>query len=244
MLVFYIIVFSILGSIGAVTGAALMLLFPEKMRRFIIPYLISYATGTLLGGAFIGLIPHALEYESSEHTMIVILSGILFFFLLEKFLLWRHCHNGECKAHSTAGPLILIGDAFHNLIDGVIISAAFLTSIPLGLTSSVAVIAHEIPQEVGDFAILLHSGYSKRRAYSYNILSSITTLPAAIISYLYLDRMMGLVPYILAFSAASFIYIAIADLIPHLQRKPTLGESLSQAIFIMLGVTTILIMHH
>jgi len=166
--------------------------------------------------------------------------------LLEKLILWRHCHNEECDIHTAAGPLILFGDAFHNFVDGVVIAAAFLISIPLGTATALAVIAHEVPQEVGDFGILLDSGYSKKKALLYNFLSSVTTLPGAIIAYFYLITMKEAVPYILALSAASFIYIALADLIPSLHKKVGLGTSIRQIILILAGVATILFfrMHH
>lgn len=244
MLIAWIIAFSILGSIGAIIGAAVLLLFPDKVRTALVPNLISYATGTLLGAAFLGMIPHALEHTNTQLITGTVLAGIVFFFMLEKLVIWRHCHNVECGVHGTAGTLILFGDAFHNFVDGVVIAAAFLTSIPLGVATALAVIAHEVPQEVGDFGILLESGYSKQKAFLYNLLSSITTLPGAIIAYFYLEHAKGSVPYILALSAASFIYIAMADLFPVLHRKIELGHSIRQLVLILAGIGTILLFHH
>jgi len=234
-----IIIFSFLGSAGAVGGSALLLVFPEKIRKTLVPCLISYATGTLLGAAFFGMIPHALEHAQSSSILTTILIGIVLFFLLEKLVIWRHCHDGECEIHGTAGPLILFGDAFHNFVDGVVIAAAFLISIPLGAATALAVIAHEVPQEIGDFAILLDSGYSKQRAFLYNILSSSATLPGAIISYFSLKATQVVIPYILSLSAASFIYIAMADLIPVLHRKSSIKDSVRQFILLTAGVGTI-----
>ena len=239
MLLGWIIVFSILGSLGAIAGAALMLLFPANVRKSILPYLISYATGTLLGAAFLGMIPKALGHPAPIAVCGTVLAGILLFFALEKILLWRHCHDEDCEVHSNSGPLLLIGDAFHNFVDGFVIAAAFLTSIPFGIAASLAVIAHEIPQEVGDFAILLENGYSRLKALVFNSLSSITTLPGAIIAYYFLGEMQQAIPYILALSAASFIYIALADLIPGLHRKTTPGSALLQFILIAAGIGTI-----
>ena len=132
MILLWIIIFSLLGSIGAIAGASLLLIFPDGVRKTLVPFLISYATGTLLGAAFLGMIPHALEHAQASRILPTVLAGIILFFLLEKLILWRHCHNVECDIHGTAGPLVLLGDAFHNIVDGVVIAAAFLTSIPLG----------------------------------------------------------------------------------------------------------------
>jgi len=236
-----ILFFGMLGSIGSVAGAALLLLFPERVRKILVPGLISYATGTLLGAAFLGMIPHALENIEPFRTLATVLAGIILFFLLEKLVIWRHCHDGECQIHSVAGPLILFGDAFHNFVDGIVIAAAFLTNTPLGVATAFAVIAHEVPQEIGDFAILLDSGYAKQRAFLYNILSSSTTFPGAVISYFFLKATKTAVPYILALSAASFIYIAMADLIPELHKRFGVRATVRQFLLFISGIGTILI---
>jgi zinc and cadmium transporter len=232
-----------LGSVGAVAGAALFLFFPDNIRRILVPYLISYATGTLLGAAFLGMIPAGLRQAPAQAVMATVLAGIVLFFMLEKFVLWRHCHENECEVHSRAGALILIGDAFHNFVDGVVIAAAFLTSIPLGIAASLAVIAHEVPQEVGDFAILLDSGYGRARALVLNGISSATTLPGAVAAYFWLGETHAAVPYILAMSAASFIYIAAADLIPGLHKQVTAAASLRQLVLLLAGIGTIALFH-
>jgi zinc and cadmium transporter len=241
MLLSWIMVFSILGSIGAIAGAALLLLFPDGTRKSLLPCLLSYATGTLLGAAFLGMIPNALAHTPALEISATVLLGIIIFFAMEKVVIWRHCHDSKCEVHSSAGPLILIGDAFHNFVDGFVIAAAFLTSIPLGIAASLAVIAHEIPQEVGDFAILLDNGYSRKRALLLNLLSSSATLPGAVIAYFFLGSVQGAVPYILAISAASFIYIAVADLVPGLHRQVSLASTVRQLILLLLGISTILI---
>jgi len=235
----WIIGFSILGSIGATAAAALMLLFPESIRRTLVPCLLSYATGTLLGAAFLGMLPAGLKHAPATTIMGTVLSGIVLFFMLEKFVLWRHCHEEGCEVHGRAGPLILIGDAFHNFVDGVVIAAAFLTSIPLGIAAALAVIAHEIPQEVGDFAILLDNGYTRTKALLFNGLSAAATLPGALMAYFKLSEMGEAVPYILAISAASFIYIAVADLIPGLHRDLTASASLLQLVLLLGGIGTV-----
>lgn len=239
----WIIGFSVLGSIFAVAGAALMLLFPDSIRRVLVPCLVSYATGTLLGAAFLGMIPAGLKQAPAVTVMATVLAGMVLFFVLEKLVLWRHCHQDECEVHGRAGPLILIGDAFHNFVDGVVIAAAFLTSIPLGVTAALAVIAHEVPQEVGDFGILLDSGYGRMKALVLNGLSAAATLPGAVAAYSWLGETREAVPYILALSAASFIYIAAADLIPGLHRQVTPAASLRQLVLLLAGIGTIAFFH-
>ena len=239
----WIIGFSILGSFGAIAGAALFLFFPDGVRKILLPYLISYATGTLLGAAFLGMIPAGLERAPANPLMATVLAGLVMFFVLEKLVIWRHSHNAGSGCQGSAAPLILIGDAFHNFVDGVVIAAAFLNSVPLGMTAALAVIAHEVPQEVGDFAILLDNGYSRSRALLLNGLSSSTTLPGALMAYFWLGETREAVPYILAVSAASFIYIAVADLIPALNRQITLVASVWQFVMLMTGIGTIAFLH-
>ena len=240
----WIVGFSVLGSVGAVAGAALFLFFPDGIRKVLVPCLVSYATGTLLGAAFLGMIPAGLKLAPAFTVTATVLAGIVLFFVLEKLVLWRHCHDSECEVHGRAGPLILVGDAFHNFVDGVVISAAFLTSFPLGIVTSLAVIAHEVPQEVGDFAILLDNGYGRMKAFIFNELSAATTLPGAVLAYFWLEETRAAVPYILALSAASFIYIATADLIPGLHRQATPAASLRQLALLLAGIGTIAIFHH
>jgi zinc and cadmium transporter len=239
VLLVWVVVFSLIGSVGAVLGAGLFLLSPDRARERLIPCLLSYATGTLLGAAFLGMIPQSLAVAEPETVSATVLAGIILFFLLEKIAIWRHCHERDCEVHASAGPLILIGDAFHNFVDGLVIASAFLAGIPLGIAASLAVIAHEVPQEVGDFAILLDSGYQRGRALLYNALSSVTTVPGAIVGFFYLNAARDLIPYVLAVSAASFIYIAVADLVPGLHRSVGLRASVGQAVLIVLGIATV-----
>jgi zinc and cadmium transporter len=209
---------------------------PEKPPAF-------DATGTLLGTAFLGLLPESLELAKPIAVSTTVLAGILVFFLLEKFVISRHCHAEVCEVHGQAGPLILIGDALHNFVDGFVIAAAFLTSFPLGVAAALAVFAHEIPQEVGDFAILLDSGYLPRKAFIYNLLSALAILPGALIGYSYLAAVKAAVPYVLALSAASFIYIAMADLVPNLHRYVPLTATRRQVLLMLAGIGTIGFFH-
>jgi zinc and cadmium transporter len=235
----WVIVFSILGSIGAILAASVVVVLGEEIQKKLIPALLSFATGTLLTAAFLGLIPEAIEAVTEPHFItIIILGGILFFFFLEKFLIWRNCQNNACEVHSHApGPLVLIGDAFHNFTDGIVIAAAFLTDFNIGIAASFTIIMHEIPQETGDFAILIHSGMSNKKAFIYNILSSTPTIPSAIVSYFILNIFETFVPIFLAFSAASFIYIALSDLTPQLHERTETKEIVKQLILIIFGIT-------
>jgi len=236
-----IILFSILGSIGAVITAGIFLLLKKKIQVILVPCFIAYAIGTLLAVALLVMIPKAISQSDPSIIMSFFLGGIIFFFLLEKIVIWHHCHVETCELHSAAGPILLIGDAFHNLIDGIVIAASFLISFPLGIIISFSVLTHEIPQEIGDFAILLESNYSKRKAFLLNVLSSSTTIPAAILGYYILDVVGSIIPFIIAISAASFVYIALSDLTPDLHRKIGLSFSIRQVLFIFMGIGTIIL---
>ncbi|MEQ1528447.1 MAG: ZIP family metal transporter [Methylococcaceae bacterium] len=265
-----IIIFTAIGGILSVMAAAIFLLLPERHRNNVLPHGISFAIGALLAVAFWGLIPEAFEsVEKDQFQMLsgTILAGILVFFVLEKLLIWRHCHFGECEAHGeehdddhqahshshghahldntakSAGALIILGDSIHNFVDGVLIAAAFLTDVKLGIVTSLAVAAHEIPQEVGDFAILLQSGYSRSRALFYNVLASLGTVLGGVLAYFSLEDLHQSLPYFLALASSSFIYIAVADLIPSLHKKTDIKTSLQQIALISAGVLLICIMH-
>lgn len=246
-------------------AAAVFLLLPDHHREAVLPHGISFAIGALLAVAFWGLIPHAFEDVRPEQIQSLsgtILAGVLGFFVLEKLLIWRHCHyGGGCEAHGdedahdhavhmhshrhgkSAGALIILGDSIHNFVDGVLIAAAFLTDVKLGIVTSLAVAAHEIPQEVGDFAILLQSGYGKGKALFYNILASLTTVVGGVLAYFSLEDLHDSLPYFLALAASSFIYIAVADLIPSLHRKTDMKASLQQIVLILAGVLLVCLMH-
>lgn len=262
----WILLFSLLGGVLSVLAASLFMLFPEQLRTRLLPHFVSYAIGALLGAAFLALLPHALEAPGVEDLHVItgtVLLGVLGFFLLEKMVLWRHCHHAVCEVHApeeahayehgpahqppaidrAAGTLILVGDGIHNMVDGVLIAAAFMTDFHLGVVTSLAVAAHEIPQEVGDFAVLLHSGFSRARALFYNILSSLTTLIGATAAYYGLSEAQAALPYILAIAAASFIYIAVADLIPGLHKRLEAHVTVQQVLLIAAGVFTIYFTH-
>jgi zinc and cadmium transporter len=230
---------SLLGGLGGLLVAAGLLLVPDGVRTRLVPWLVSYAVGALLGVAMLAILPEALEQLPAPRVFGTLLVGILLFFLLEKLVLWRHCHTHDCEVHDSSGQLVLVGDAFHNFVDGAVIAAAVITSVPLGVTTAVAVAAHEIPQEVGDFAVLLHGGYSRRRALALNALSAMAGGVGAVAAFLLLDTLPGVLPYMLVLAAASFLYVAMADLIPGLHRGRTDAGSLRQILLIGAGVLTV-----
>ena len=237
----FTIVALIAGSVGSVGLAGLLLLLKDSRLQNISTYLTYLAGGTLLGSAFLGMIPEAITMLDSQTIFKFILAGILFFFVLEKIILWRTCRNIDCERHiKAAAPMILVGDAFHNAIDGVVIAASFLTSTELGIFVSISIVFHEVPQELGDFGVLLKV-YSKRRALLYNMLSGSSAILAGIVAYYFMGTMKSLIPYALAFSASSFLYIALADLIPEMHQKTKLKESIIQILLIIVGVLIIYI---
>ena len=241
MLIAWIVAFSLLGSLGALAGAALLLALPGPARQRVVPPLVGFATGTLLGAAFLGMLPAALAQAPARPVLAATLCGVVGFFVLEKWVLWRHCHDADCTVHGQAAPLILVGDAFHNFVDGAVIAAAFLASVPLGVTTAIAVIAHEVPQEIGDFAILLDRGYGRGRALLLNGLSAAATLPGAVLAWFWLEGARTAVPYVLAVSAASFIYIALADLVPDLHRRVPRRGAVGQVALLLLGIALIVL---
>ncbi|MFN7980361.1 MAG: ZIP family metal transporter [Vicinamibacterales bacterium] len=235
---------SLLGSCGGLLVASTLLLFNESLRTRLVPWLVSYAVGALLGVALLGLIPEALTELSPRAVLGSLLAGIVVFFMLEKLVLLRHCHTDHCQVHGAAAQLVILGDAFHNFIDGAIIAAAVLTAVPLGVNTAMAVAAHEIPQEVGDFAILLSAGFSRRRALILNIVSGAAGLAGAFVGYSTVSVIPGVRPYVLAFSSASMLYIAMSDLIPDLHRGAVDRNSMRQVVLIAAGIATVVVFEH
>lgn len=268
-LLLLIILFTSIGGVLSVLAASVFLLLPEAQRQQVLPHGISFAIGALLAVAFWGLMPTVFSSVAPDQIQTLsatIMIGLLVFFILEKLLIWRHCHLQSCEAHVedhheqthehehahsshlhvphlAAGPLIILGDGIHNFVDGVLITAAFLTDVKLGIVTSLAVATHEIPQEVGDFAILLQSGYTRAKALWYNILASLMTVLGGVLAYFGLEDLKTSLPFFLAFAASSFIYIAVADLIPSLHKKTDIKTSLQQIALIVAGVLLICGMH-
>lgn len=284
--------------IGGFLSVGLAAVFALNLRTQWIPMLVSYAIGAMLGAVFLEILPHALsEAKSIETVTASLLFGLLTFFLLEKLVIWRHCHGNHCEVHAMhteancpdhqaehtqnsansavkfkavqpkalaakqpqifadhahhhhthdhgrSGMMIMLGDTFHNFIDGILIAAAFMVDVKLGLVTALAIIAHEIPQEVGDFLILLHSGYSKKQALIFNLVSSVATMLGGMIAYYSLQTLHGWIPMILSLAAASLLYVAVADLIPGLHKKTEIKATIGQVLLIGFGVATVWIVH-
>jgi zinc and cadmium transporter len=231
------VVFALLGSVGAVTAAGSVIYFGSRSRPLILG-LVSYATGTLLAAALIGMIPAASEKTDVTTVGTWVLAGLLVFFVLERLMLLRHVHM-EHHPRRASAELILVGDAVHNVMDGIAIGAAFADGGALGVTTALAVIVHEVAQEVGDFAILLDGGFSRGRAKTYNLASSLGTIPAAAVAYLLATGVEVAVPALLGIAAASFLYIALADLVPRHHERPTALDLAWQLPLITLGILSI-----
>jgi len=264
----WIILATTVSGVLSVLAAGTFLALPARARESALPHLVSFATGALLGAALLALIPHAVETAGigNVHEVgIALIAGIALFFVLEKFLLWRHCHDDHCVEHpvgdahdhahhghghdhghqheqarkKASGALVLVGDALHNVLDGVLIAAAFLTDVHLGIVTALAIMAHEVPQEVGNFAVLLHSGVSRRRALLLNLLTSLTAVIGGVIGYFALEKALVALPFAVAVAAASLLYVAVADLIPGLHRKIDPRSSVTQVLLIGIGIALI-----
>jgi zinc and cadmium transporter len=287
----WIMLSSLLGGVLSVSLAAL---FALNVRTTWVPMLVSYAIGAMLGAVFLEILPHAFSIVGNVETVsATLLLGLLLFFLLEKLVIWRHCHGDHCEVHAIhteencpethpastvhdhqtkykvvatklpsivghhshshhnihghdggrSGMMIMIGDTFHNFIDGILIAAAFTADVKLGAITALAIIAHEIPQEVGDFLILLHSGYSKKQALIFNLVSSLATVAGGLMAYYALQFVQSWIPVILGLAASSLLYVAVADLIPGLHKRTELKATLSQVLLISIGVSTIWVVH-
>lgn len=237
------------GALSAALASAFLLL-SEQRRSWLLPHLISFATGAMLAAALIGLLPEAIESVGPERIQAIgaaVLAGIALFFVLEKLVLWRHCHHADCEEHAphqqhrdrAAGWIVLFGDGVHNAFDGVLIAAAFLTDPKLGVVTTLAITAHEIPQELGDLAVLLHARMSPKRALWFNAASSLTSIFGGLFGFFALRRTLDVLPYAISVAAASLIYVAVADLIPSLHRRVDPRAGLAQVALISCGVAVI-----
>lgn len=231
----WIIIFSLAGSLLSLSGGILLLLRQNLIHRLSLG-LVSFAAGSLLAAAFLDLLPEA----ETEEKFFYALLGMIFFFLIEKLFIWYHCHHGECHGHPYT-QMILLGDAIHNFIDGIIIAVSFLVNFSLGVITSIAVIAHEIPQEIGDFGVLSHGGMKRKNIILFNVLTALTTLLAALLTYHLAFYFKNSLPFLLAFAAGGFIYIAAADLIPEIHRERNWRKIIEQIIFMLLGILVIVL---
>ena len=250
MTLLWILAATFLGGALSAALASAFLLLRDAERAWLLPHLISFATGAMLAAALVGLLPEAMASVGIQHIQGIgaaVLAGIGLFFILEKLVLWRHCHTDDCETHAphetqrdrAAAWIVLFGTGVHNAFDGVLIAAAFLTDLKLGVMTTIAITAHEVPQELGDLAVLLHAGMSARRALWFNLASSLTSILGGLAGYLALRGSLVILPYAISVAAASLIYVAVADLIPGLHRRTELRATVSQTVLIALGIGSI-----
>jgi zinc and cadmium transporter len=247
----YILLATTVSGVGSLLGAAALSLtvLPRVVER-----MVSFSVGVLLATALLHSLPEAFESGADPHALFgTLLAGLLGFFLLEKLSLMRHSHHSESDGHGhhhghdraeagKSGMLILIGDGLHNFCDGILIAAAFIADPHVGIITALAIAAHEIPQEIGDFVVLLNAGFSKGRALAFNLLSSLAALVGAALGYFLLDRLNSWVPYVLVVASSSFVYIAVSDLMPQMQRKPRWRESAVQVVLVAVGIAVIFLL--
>jgi len=251
-----IILATTLAGVVSITAAAV---FSFTLLSKLVERMVSLSVGIMLSTSLLHALPEAFESTASARSLFAtLLAGLLAFFLLEKLAILRHSHHHEHDGHhhhhghdkreaGKAGWMILVGDGMHNFTDGILIAAAFMADPQLGLITGLAIIAHEIPQEIGDFIVLLNAGFSRTRAYVYNLLCSLLAIAGGLLGYYTLDRASSLIPYVLVFASSGFIYIAVSDLMPQMQRRATLRESIPQVLLIAAGVAIVLFLtsgHH
>jgi len=230
---------SLVGGLLTVLLAGTVLAMRASLMDRALPRLVNFSTGALLGAALMGMIPHAAQTLPMSTVGRIVLAGLIAFFVLEKLLVWRHCHKHDCDVHASSGPLLLVGDAFHNFVDGVVIAGAFLNSTSLGMTVALSTVAHELPQELGEYMVYRRSGYTWRRALFLNSATSLTSVVGAVLGYFFLSQMHAVGPYLLAFAAAGFLYVALADLIPAQRGKMSLGLTLLDLLLVVTGIGVI-----
>ncbi len=234
---FLVVAATLVGGVLSVAAAAV---FALRAREADVPMLVSFAIGTLLAAALLEILPHALETARRPASVTAaVLGGLLAFFVLEKLLLWRHAHEGHAHAQGRVALMVIVGDSFHNLVDGVIIAGAFVADFELGIVTALAIITHEVPQEVGDFLVLLHSGYSRRQAFVYNLVASAAMLIGGVAGYFALQGVQEWIAPLLGVAAASMLYVAIADLIPGLHKRVEPRAAAAQVALILAGIAAV-----
>ncbi len=237
----YTIVSVVFVSLISLIGVFTISFRKEFLNRIIIIF-VAFAAGSLLGAAFFDILPEAVEKGGSE-TFAYALGGIIVFFAMERYIYWHHCHSKECEKHyHPAVYLNLVGDALHNFVDGALIAASFLANVQLGIVTTFAIIAHEIPQEIGDFAILVHGGFTPQKAIVFNFISALTAIVGAIATFFFVGEVKKLVSVILAIAAGGFIYIATADLIPEIHKETKKENVITQSVALLLGIVVIFVL--
>lgn len=236
MILFYSILSTLVVSLVALSGIVLLTL-RDKILQKIVLYLVSFAIGGMLANVFFHLLPEAYEISSSiEMTSSLILVGFLGSFIIEKYIHWHHCHNLHCKHSEPVGIMLLIGDALHNATDGMLIAASYMVSVPVGIATTIAIMLHEIPQEIGDFAVLIHSGYTRTKALLWNVLTALTAVIGAVLVVWLHDHISNIEIILLPLIAGNFLYIAGTDLLPTLQKQTKVKSSLLQLVSIVAGI--------
>jgi zinc and cadmium transporter len=247
-----ILLATVVAGVVSISGAAI---FSFALLSKVVEKMVSLSVGIMLATSLLHALPEAFDSGANTRSLFAtLLAGLLAFFLLEKVALLRHSHHHEGDGHhhahghdareaGKAGWMILLGDGMHNFTDGILIAAAFLANPELGIVTALAIVAHEIPQEIGDFIVLLNAGFSRLRAYVFNLLCSLMAVAGGLLGYYTLDRASGLIPYVLVFASSGFIYIAVSDLMPQMQRRSTLRESIPQVVLIGLGVAIVFALH-
>jgi zinc and cadmium transporter len=230
----YILLATFIVSLISFVGIFTLALKGRKLDKILL-ILVGLSAGTLMGGAFIHLLPEAVESNIGTDAFLVVLAGFILFFVIEKFLHWRHCHKGECEVH-TFTYMNLIGDSIHNFIDGLIMAASFVTSIPLGITTTIAISVHEIPQEISDFGVLIYGGFSTKKAFTLNFLVALTAVAGGLIGYFISSQVENVAFYILPFAAGGFIYIAATDLVPEIKKELNMKKYMLTLLFFILGI--------
>lgn len=234
-----IIIATLINSLIALVGIFSLWMKQRSFKKMLL-ILVAFSTGALLSGAFFHLIPEALETLTPIAAFTYLLIGFILFFVIERFLYWHHCHDGKCRVHPVR-YLILLGDSIHNLIDGIIIAISFIVSIPFGIITTLLVIGHEVPQELGNFGILVYSGLGKVESLIYNLLAQLTCVLGGVFGYFLSNSIEGIVPFVLPFAAGGFIYIAASDLVPELHKEPEIRKSLISFSFFIIGIVFMLV---
>lgn len=227
----WIIIITVIDGLLAFAGS--ILFFNFRRTNKILIFLVSFTTGTLIGGAFFHFIPESLEKLTILQTTSITIIGFILFLFLEKILYWRHCHNGMCDEHPFT-YLLLYGDAIHNFVDGLIIAGSFLISVPFGFITSLLVLIHELPQEISDIGVLVYGGLTRKKALVYNFLAQLTSVLGGILGYLFLSDDYSI--FLLPIAAGGFLYIAVSDLIPEIFKEKNITKLTINLIFIILGL--------
>ena len=230
----YILLATFIVSLISFVGVVSLAL-KEKLLNKILIVLIGLSAGALMGGALLHLLPEAVEVSSELNVYLMVLVGFILFFLIEKVLHWRHCHKGQCDVH-TFHYMNLVGDSIHNFIDGLIMAASFVVSFPLGITTTIAIATHEIPQEIGDFGVLLYGGFSKKKAIVMNFLVALTAIFGGIVGFFVSSLVENIVIYILPFAAGGFIYIAATDLVPEIRKEMDMKKYMATLVVFICGI--------